>query len=245
MNQNIIILEEVDSTNTWLADNVAELASGVAVMARAQSAGRGQRGTSWESAPGKNLTLSLLLKPEGVPAAKSFILSEAVAVAVAETVEAIVPDVNVSIKWPNDIYVGDLKLGGVLIENSLFASDIDHSIVGLGLNINQEKFLSDAPNPISLFQITEQEYSVDEFADQVVEAMNREASKAVAEYDDLHMRYMSRLWRGTGTHRFTDVATGESFSAAVAAVEPTGYVQLLTTDRRTLSYAFKEVTWDL
>ena len=142
MNQNIIILEEVDSTNTWLADNVAELAGGVAVMARDQSAGRGQRGTSWESAPGKNLTLSLLLKPEGVPAAKSFILSEAVAVAVAETVEAIVPDVNVSIKWPNDIYVGDLKLGGVLIENSLSASDIDHSIVGLGLNINQRNILA-------------------------------------------------------------------------------------------------------
>ncbi len=245
MKQNIILLDEVDSTNTWLTANAMDLADGTAIMARAQTSGRGQRGTSWESAPGKNLTLSLLLNPKGLPAAKSFILSEAVAVAVAETIEMVEPDVKVSIKWPNDIYVENLKLGGILIENSLRGEEVGHSIIGLGLNVNQEEFLSDAPNPVSLFQITGIEYDVDEIADQMVEAMISEAETAVSAYDDLHQRYMARLWRGTGTHKFTDAATGESFSAAVAAVEPTGHVQLLTTDRRTLSYAFKEVTWDI
>lgn len=245
MNTDITILEEVDSTNSWLVARVEELSNGSAVMARAQTAGRGQRGTSWESAPGKNLTLSVFLQPKALPAANSFMLSEAIAVAVAETVEAFEPDVNISIKWPNDIYVGDMKLGGILIENSLRGDEVGHCIVGIGLNINQEQFLSDAPNPISLLQLTGREYSVDDFASQILDAIIQEAETAATGYIDLHTRYLARLWRGTGTHSFTDVATGETFSAAVAAVLPTGHLQLLTTDRNTRSYAFKEIIWHI
>ena len=245
MNKQIIILEEVDSTNNWLAAHAQELPETAAVMARTQTSGRGHRGTSWESEPQKNITLSLLLHPCELPAAKSFMLSEALAVAVAETIESIEPDVNVTIKWPNDIYVGNLKLGGILIENSLRGDEVGHSIIGLGLNVNQEQFLSDAPNPVSLFQITGREYPVEDIAEQIVEAMIHEAETAVSAYEDLHTRYMARLWRGSGTHLFTDTATGEKFRAAVAAVLPTGHIQLLTTDRLTRSYAFKEVTWEI
>ena len=245
MNKNITILEEIDSTNSWLISNAQQLPDNSAVMARKQVAGRGQRGTQWEAEPEKNLTLSLLLRPVALPAAKSFMLSEAVAVAVAQTIEEIEPNVNVSIKWPNDIYVGENKLGGVLIENSLGAENVNQSIVGLGLNINQKQFFSDAPNPVSLIQLTEKEYSVDEFAEEIVEAIVAEVNKLADDYADLHQRYMERLWRGKGTHTFVDVATGESFKAAVAAVEPTGYIQLQTADRETRSYAFKEVAWEI
>lgn len=245
MTPTIIILEETGSTNSWLAANERELPSATAVMARRQTAGRGQRGNSWESEPGSNLTVSLLLRPEGMPVAQSFALSEAVAVGVAEAVERLVPDVKVGIKWPNDIYAGDRKLGGILIENSLSGASVGRSIVGLGLNINQLKFVSDAPNPVSIAQLTGRQLDVEAIGREVIGDMVAEAEKALSEYDALHERYMARLWRGKGLQPFIDAASGERFEASVASVEPTGHIVLRLADGSLRRYAFKEIAWPL
>ena len=241
----IIWLEETGSTNSWLSENEHSLETNTAVAARRPTAGRGQRGNSWESEPGSNLTLSLLLRPEGIHVARSFCLSEAVAVAVAETVEAIAPGIKVAIKWPNDIYVGNRKLGGILIENSLSGAMVGRCIVGLGLNLNQRRFFSDAPNPVSLWQMTGLRFDVDDAARRIAAAMIREAADAQQKYPELHSRYMSRLWRATGIHPFIETATGTTFHASVTDILPTGHIQLERTDGTLLQFAFKEISWPL
>ena len=138
----------------------------IAVVAEYQTAGRGCGSNTWESERGKNLTFSVLLHPTEIPADCQFRISEAVSVAICETLERCfrplspadsspnLGEQEISIKWPNDIYVGDRKICGILIENQLRGRLISDSIVGIGLNVNQMEFRSDAPNPVSLAQLT-------------------------------------------------------------------------------------------
>ncbi|MDE5927427.1 MAG: biotin--[acetyl-CoA-carboxylase] ligase, partial [Duncaniella sp.] len=147
-----IIKDTLPSTSSYLAGIAADAPHGTVVMAREQTAGRGQRGNSWEAEPGCNITLSLLLRPEGLHPARQFVISQAVSLAIADLVSHFVA-APVSIKWPNDIYVDDRKICGILIENTITGTSIDRTIVGIGLNVNQTEFRSDAPNPVSMRQL--------------------------------------------------------------------------------------------
>ncbi|MDE6109297.1 MAG: biotin--[acetyl-CoA-carboxylase] ligase, partial [Muribaculaceae bacterium] len=125
------ILEWVDScesTNALMKQRAESLPGGYVIAAREQTAGRGRRGNSWEAAPGENLTFSMLLRPSGMPAGRQFELSMLVALAVADVVERnLGPDVPVEVKWPNDIYVGDRKVAGILMECSLAGANLDYA----------------------------------------------------------------------------------------------------------------------
>ena len=147
-----IIKDTLPSTNSYLAGIAADAPHGTVVMAREQTAGRGQRGNSWEAEPGCNITLSLLLRPEGLHPARQFVISQAVSLAIADMVSHFVA-APVCIKWPNEIYAGDRKICGILIENTITGTSIDRTIVGIGLNVNQTEFRSDAPNPVSMRQL--------------------------------------------------------------------------------------------
>ena len=150
MGVTIVTLDECDSTNTVLS-SMPEAASGTVVATRRQTAGRGQRGNSWESEPDKNLTFSQLLMPRMLPAARQFELSMIVSLAIADSIDAHLPDgIRTCVKWPNDIYIGREKVCGILIENRLTGSRIERAIVGAGINVNQRVFTSDAPNPTSI-----------------------------------------------------------------------------------------------
>lgn len=157
----IIWRDTCPSTNSDPAVLDPEAPHGLVVAAREQTAGRGQRGNTWECEPGSNLSFSIVLRPGDLHAARQFCISEAVALAVAETVEEELRrngvDDPVYVKWPNDIYVGDRKICGILIENTITGTHIDKSIVGIGLNVNQREFHSDAPNPVSIIQLTARE----------------------------------------------------------------------------------------
>ena len=146
-------VSETLSTNELLKsiadkDSVAE---GYTVVAVSQTAGRGQIGAFWESQPGQNLTFSLLLRPEFIKADQMFLVSKAISLGIVDYLNSFGEEFK--IKWPNDIYYKDKKICGVLIENQLMGSNIVYSIIGIGLNINQKEFISDAPNPISLYNI--------------------------------------------------------------------------------------------
>ena len=145
------ILAECGSTNTEAADR-NRYRHGDAIIAVRQTAGRGQRGHRWESVPGENLTFSLVLEPTFLEAAEQFLLSEAVALAVADTLREY--GVEAAIKWTNDIYVGDRKICGILLEHSLEGSHLVRTIAGIGLNINQERFPEWIANPCSLLTET-------------------------------------------------------------------------------------------
>lgn len=149
---NIIVLNKVDSTNSYLHGLVAKEApaEGLVIQALEQYAGRGQRGSSWHSTAGANLTFSILLTPRFLPLADQFWLTKALAVGVAQFVSEELPSADVKVKWPNDIYVNDRKIAGILVENILETSSIKYSIIGIGLNINQDSFDSSLPNAVSL-----------------------------------------------------------------------------------------------
>ena len=170
MEWQIIKLEETTSTNTYL-DNLdveREQPEGCVVTTYSQIAGRGQRGNSWEAEPGKNLTFSYLLRPDQIAPQEQFVISQAVSMAVVDVLSRYAD--GFSVKWPNDIYYRNSKIAGILIEHNLSGMSIARTIVGIGLNINQMQFLSDAPNPISLCQITGVEYDLDKFLYEVLEA---------------------------------------------------------------------------
>ena len=148
MKWKIVHIDETESTNQWLKEHGED---DMVVVADYQTAGRGCGTNTWESERGQNLLFSVLLHPKQVVASRQFHISMAVSVAICEAVEQFIGDV--SIKWPNDIYWRDGKLGGILIEHTLQGSGIKDSIIGVGLNVNQRQFTSDAPNPVSLWQI--------------------------------------------------------------------------------------------
>lgn len=162
----------LDSTSNYLASIADESPHGFVVEAEAQTAGRGQRGNSWESEPRMNILMSVLLRPEGIAPSEQFLISQAVSVAIVRVLRHYLPEVR--IKWPNDIYVGDRKICGILIENSITATKIIHSIVGIGLNVNQREFHSDAPNPVSMFQLTGRNRCTSLLAREVVREILRE-----------------------------------------------------------------------
>jgi len=161
--QNLIKLSAVDSTNNYLKNltsNSEPLPEGTVIMAEHQFAGRGQRDSVWHAEAGKNLTFSLLLRPGFISVEKQFVLNMLVSVALNNVLLKYLP-VGLSIKWPNDIYVNDRKIGGVLIENVIVGSNIKQSIIGIGLNINQSVFDDDLKSKtISISQILQQDVNL-------------------------------------------------------------------------------------
>ncbi len=265
-----IALDEVSSTNTWLAQHVADLSHLTMVTAAQQTAGRGQRGNSWESEPGANITFSLLIRPEGVPARNQFSISEATALAITDLLALY--GVKATVKWPNDIYVGDRKICGILIEHAIMGTSIMHSIIGAGLNVNQTRFVSDAPNPVSLLQLitpsesavsaeslTTSEHSDSSASSDITGRYNLEklrtqlaslleerlaaVSKPLGR-ENLHATFLQRLYRGDGgLYPYRDRATGLTFEAAISDIEPMGLLHLRLADGEERVYAFKEVEY--
>ena len=192
-----INIRETASTNTYLARMASMLPSGTVIYTHNQSAGRGQRGNSWEAEPGKNLTFSMLVKNSGVVPAAQFCISEAVSLAIVDFLSQYAD--GFSIKWPNDIYHGDRKICGILIEHSLCGNNIRHTIVGAGININQDEFRSDAPNPVSLKQITGKELDLEVAMRDVCARIENEISAlAGGDISVLHSRYLAALYRHDG-----------------------------------------------
>lgn len=240
-----IKLEETGSTNSHLASIAATCEHGTVVSTYAQTAGRGQRGNSWEARPGENLTFSILLRPHHIDARTQFAVSEIVSIAIVNVLRRYHSTPEVVIKWPNDIYVGDKKICGILIENSLIGLNIGHSIAGIGININQERFYSDAPNPVSLINLTGQAYDLDnlldEFCREILSLFNQYDTIDYSVREKLHDVYRSMLWRREGFHLYA-TPDGKRFDAMIENVEPSGLLTLRDTEGECRVFAFKEVS---
>ena len=237
-----IKVNQTASTNTYLSRLAATLPGGTVIYTPCQTAGRGQKGNSWESEDGKNLTFSLLLKRPPVKARDQFCLSEAAALAVVEALTAEAGE-GFTVKWPNDVYWQDSKVCGMLIENSLDGSDIATCIIGIGINVNQEVFLSDAPNPVSLKGITGREHDLEALLKRICSRIEYLAATLGDDSarQNLHSRYMASLYRNDGAlHPFEDAA-GHRFKGAVAGIAPDGTLTLRHEDGTSRDYLFKEV----
>lgn len=239
-----IKLSETKSTNSYLAGTASVLPGGTVIYTYRQTAGRGQKGNSWESEDNKNLAFSYLLKSPHIEPSRQFFISEAVSLAVADMLSQYVPE-GISIKWPNDIYYRDQKICGILIENTLVGSHIGHSIIGVGININQERFVSDAPNPVSLKNITGDDYDLEQLLREVNERIERLTDFSQADEEtlrQLHARYISRLYRADGKAHQWQLPTGECFEGVIVDVHPDGLLSIRHTATGEIGkYYFKEV----
>ena len=199
------------------------------VYAGYQTAGRGQTGNGWESEADKNLLCSILL-----PADKNlYFLNIAVSVAVIRLLGE-----PFTIKWPNDIYYRDKKISGILLENAIVGSEIKYSIAGIGLNVNQTKFISDAPNPVSLKQITGKEYDIDRMMNDLLKAV-REV--LVEPEETIWSAYKAHLYRREGFWPFED--KNGSFQARIEDILPTGEIVLRDQVGNQRIYHFKQVRY--
>ena len=212
-----------------------------------QTHGHGQVNTVWESARGENLLFSFLFRPQHITAGEQFFLSEIACLAVAHTLDAYTE--GISVKWPNDVYHHDRKISGMLLRHTLSGAQISATLVGIGLNLNQKQFVGDAPNPVSLRQIigrpVDREEVLNRFAhhfDRLLRAVTPpDPDERLAQRQRLHREYLHRLYHRDGAHDYVDVASGETFSAHIVDVAPTGQLTLRTTDGRLRHYHFKEV----
>jgi len=234
-------IRETDSTNTKLRALLHEqsLTEGFIVRTDFQTSGKGQKGNSWESERGKNLLFSILLYPTHIPIDKQFIVSQLISIAIKKTLDQY--SHGFLVKWPNDIYYFDKKIGGILIENIIQGSEIKSMIVGIGLNINQIKFESDAPNPVSLMQITGKRIAriavLNQIYKNLMELYLHADEEKVAEI------YAESLYCKDGFHRYS--AGGEEFEAKIIRVHPDGKLELETTGAERREYYFKEVSFVL
>ncbi|MDE6007795.1 MAG: biotin--[acetyl-CoA-carboxylase] ligase [Muribaculaceae bacterium] len=236
----IISVDVTDSTNS-LVKELAKRGSGEClVYAIEQTAGRGQRGNKWESEPGKNLTASMLLFPKDILPSEQFVISEAVALGVVDILGEM--GIDARVKWPNDIYVGDRKISGILIEHAVMGRSIMHTVAGIGLNLNQSKFISDAPNPVSVVQLNGKECDVSKAAVSLAEAVKRRIPLDKMEMRLLHEEFLSKLWRGDGNlHPFLDKNSGKRFRGKIMDVGLDGLLRVMDDEDTLHDYAFKEV----
>lgn len=245
MKQDMTIkwLESVDSTQDEIHRHLEALANLSVVAARCQTAGRGQRGNRWATRPGENLTFSLLLKPgqdglRSVPVSDQFQLSEVTALAVQDTLSDY--GIPARIKWPNDIYVGDRKICGMLIENQLRGRQIVSSIIGVGLNVNQLSFDPDLMNPTSMARQTGRQIPVEEvLASFLVHFLSTwEEDRPV-----IRERFQSHLYRLEECHSYTDCSTGTVFDGTIKGISKRGLLRVEMPDGTIREFAFKEISY--
>ena len=173
----LIELESVDSTNNYAMAQIHEgmASDGVVYLTRHQWAGKGQRGKIWESEPGQNLIMSLVIEPASLVLSLQFLLSAATALGILDLIQLSEKN-NWSIKWPNDIYWNDRKAAGILVESVIKGKSWPFAVAGIGMNLNQESFSPDIPNAISLKQITGNHYDPVQFARELVPLIQKRIS---------------------------------------------------------------------
>lgn len=253
-----IHLPEIRSTNTWMLDTLAagrELADETVIYTLRQTAGRGQVGNTWESEPDSNIALSMLLRPTFLPIREQFVISQLCSLGIVEALEEVAQSANVDasslnlcIKWPNDIYAGDQKLGGILIENRLMGSRFSHCVLGIGINVLQERWIGNAPNPVSLRLL-----GLDTSPEAVLDAILAHISQLYHTISDnprlgaaaVHARYMERLYRKEGYFPYFDPERQEHFEARIMGVDAQGPLILQTRQGEERRYWFKEVRFVL
>jgi len=243
MRFNIVELDSVASTNDVAAD--PHYTHGAVIVAHEQTGGRGQRGNRWESAPGENLMFSLKIEPDALPADRQFLISMSAVLAASDALIGFGLDCR--LKWPNDLYVGNRKIGGILIENTLRGPYITSSVIGIGVNVMQKIFDPSIPNPTScILENAREPYGPGDILRKFCGAFPRRYDQPA---EKLAADYMDRLWRGKGIYPFADESgrsnaadDGGRFNASIDGIDPfTGMMTLRLEDGSRRQYWFKEV----
>ena len=241
----IVWLEETDSTQNVFLGHVSEYDNLTVVAAKMQTAGRGQRGNRWFAEKGENLTFSMLLKfgPGGLPflrAAEQFRISVAATLGIASYLDAC--GIGSTVKWPNDIYVRNRKICGMLIENQLEGNLIASSIVGIGLNVNQKDFPPQLTNPVSMSMLTGKDYGLEEELERLYSHLRRSFESKLHDASAFR-EYESGLFRKGEFHDYVRCSDGTSFEGRIMGVDRSGRLLVENRKGERLTFAFKEISY--
>jgi len=235
-------IDELGSSNNYAAAQLLtkRLPEGIVFVANSQVDGRGQVSNRWESEPNKNLTFSILLYPDFLEIMKQFEISKAISLGVIDFLKERTD--HVSIKWPNDIYIGTKKVAGILIENSIRIDKISSCIVGIGLNINQQKFVSYALNPVSLTQVTGLTYNLEESLSQLCQKIDaRYHQLRNGDFMQIDVDYIEMLYQFGNWAQYSD--ENGDFEGQIIGIDQIGRLMIETRDGNIKKYHFKEVVF--
>jgi BirA family biotin operon repressor/biotin-[acetyl-CoA-carboxylase] ligase len=240
----IIRLSEVDSTNTYAREILKKFSTvveGTTIVAGYQTSGSGQDGKIWESHKGKNILMSIILQPDFLKPDQIFYLNISIALAVYDFVKSF--DISsVSIKWPNDIYAGDRKIGGLLIQNEIEYNRLKNSIAGIGVNVNQELFGADIPNPVSLKNLLNRETDVNACLADLLDCIeNRYDQLKKKKFDELYSNYHNALYLLGREALFLDIR-GEEFRGIIDGVRTDGRIRMITPQGMRF-FEFREIRY--
>ena len=241
--KNIIELDVVDSTNNYASKLVAEMEvlEGTVLIAHFQGEGKGQRGNVWTSEPGKNLTFSLVLKPKKVSPSEAFVISKIVSLAICKYLETVVEE-DVFIKWPNDIYVGEKKICGILIENQFKGKNFENAIIGIGLNVNQTNF-QNLPRVTSLILELKKELELRSVIEVLLKSVEicylRFQREGISE---IHEEYLTNLLFIDEMRRYK-TSQGEIIGKIVNVLS-NGKVEIETKEGQLFNFGIKELAFE-
>ncbi len=235
-----IQLEKVQSTNDYalklLTNSLPE--EGTIIIANNQTMGKGLAGNRWESQAGKNITISIILKPFFLNPSKQFYISKIVAISVSNFLNDLIK--NIRIKWPNDIYVNNDKIAGILIENSFIGSTFGYSVIGIGVNINQKEFSSELINPTSLVQETGKIYDLEQLLNNLIKYLNIYYQLLCnGKYSEINRKYLSLIYRFREIHSFK--TTRGIIKGRITDIKESGELEITSVSGEISYFWFKEI----
>ena len=237
---DIVFCKNAGSTNSYASGLIksGHVSEGTLIYTNFQSAGRGQKGSTWESEDGKNLLFSVILYPSMVSPADQFIISIFISLGICDFLKPLAP--GCKIKWPNDIYSGDDKIAGILIENSITVNTIINSIAGIGMNINQEEFPEEIPNPVSLKILTGIEHDTGLCLQKMAACLDRRYKQVISgDWNELRNEYISYLYRLNQRSLFKS-AHG-IFEGRILTIADSGCIVIETSKGEIREFAFREI----
>jgi BirA family biotin operon repressor/biotin-[acetyl-CoA-carboxylase] ligase len=237
---NLLFFENLPSTNIQTSDILRKnnLQEGTIIYTNYQSAGKGYSGNSWESEKDKNLLISIVLFPSFMKPEDQFYISMTISLGICDFLLRFIP--GCSIKWPNDIYVNNDKIAGILIENSVSGNKIEFTIAGIGVNINQEKFLSNAPNPVSLCLLSGISYDLPACMNKLVTDLDKRYKQLITgNSSEIKKEYVSKLYRLNEWSKFIDIRG--NFTGRILTVGEYGRIKIEKQNREINEYSFKEI----
>jgi BirA family biotin operon repressor/biotin-[acetyl-CoA-carboxylase] ligase len=240
LGKNVVFVPECHSTNTLALELSQQptIPDGTIVITNNQTAGRGQRGNTWQAQPGQNLTLSVILKPSFLPVKDQFYLNIFTSLAVQDVISDVI-GANVSVKWPNDVLVANKKICGILIENQIRGAQVSISVIGIGLNVNQ----TDLPvaTATSLASVSGGDFDLESLLHKLTERLEiRYLQLRQGNYSGLSNTYLEKLYWKDETHLFE--SGDKQFEAIIKGIDHNGRLLLVSGDQ-TLTFDVKEIRY--
>ncbi len=242
---NPIRYDQVQSTNDIAIQRIAkgEALEGDVIVTSWQTHGKGHADNAWESEPLKNLLCSMILRPHHISPANQFVLTQVVSLGALAAIQQIIPNEACYVKWPNDLYINDKKAGGILFQNTIKGHVIDYSVAGIGINVNQEHFSDELPNPISVKNLTNEELDLDYF----LSAINLSIDKFYQlTYTEQGFRLLNRLYHDQlfRINEWSTYQKGETvFEGRIKGVDEFGRLSVEERDGLQYWFQFKEITY--